>query len=127
MHAVLFGFGAGAIAGPSIVADAVGCDHRSGAIGAEMAMNKHRLILRIVQDGQHLIDLIIAWRADALERDVEIPEPEAFSFVLFRLRLTGVIAQIDDRPHAHPAEQFQTAWFRLGAAIELRVDLMKVW
>src|ERR1700730_4089457 len=60
---------------PVVVADAVTCQHGSGAIRAAAAVDEHRPTLTVLQQAQDLRNLLQCRRTNALHRDADKAHP----------------------------------------------------
>lgn len=126
-HAVTLGFFLRLRRRPAIVRDAIAGDDCPGAIFTMVAVDKDRLIIRGIDDVEHLLDFFVFWGGEARQRDAVIAQSQRSSCIALRSRLIVCAAQVDDRFDPVRFQLLQAARFWLRAPIELRVDLMKIW
>src|ERR1035438_2160407 len=125
-HSVRHGFVQGPPISPAIVCDAIAGDDRAGAVRPPAAVHEYGA-RGVVHQTERLRDLLIGWRMDAAERQVDIMHSGRFHRPLFRL--SGIFAfraQVDDGLDPQLGQAVPTFAIGLRAAVDALVHLVKV-
>src|SRR6185312_4530146 len=111
---------------PVIVADPIAGDHGAGAVAAMLAMDKHRPVLRIVEQAKNLRDLLLLRSIESRERNSVVFHSERLDLFLLRSGSFPAASQIDDRAHSEFCEIVDAVARWLTAAIDMIVHLPEV-
>jgi len=112
------------IRGPALVGHPIDRRHHARAVPSTLAVDVDRLVRRIVDDRQELLDLLCRWRQAGRHRDTEEFHPQAFDDTGFTD--IAILREIDDRLDAEAAEISVIASLRLRAAKVVGADAAEV-
>src|SRR5437870_695212 len=107
--------------------DAIAGYDRAGAVCPALAVNEDGLIFRRVDDCHDALYLLVARAAQTVKGDIEIAQSGSTRLLFFKLGIFISVTKVDDGLDAERSQFLKPALFGLCAAINCRVDAMKVW